>query len=207
MFSKKHASIGMRGRILLLFGLCTLILLAAAGYGFHQYAASVEVFDTDVRSSQANAVEVLTIETNFKKQVQEWKDVLLRGKKPEAFDKYWAAFQQRESDVRGAADRMKNVTDTEAARLIGAFFSAHKEMGEAYRRGLEAFKNHGFDSATGDAAVAGIDRAPIEFLVKAKERFLAIAEHDAKRASEGARQAGWVVTVLLTVGAIVGAGL
>jgi hypothetical protein len=62
-----HFSLGIRGRILLLFGLCTAVLLSAAAYGFWQYAASVDVFVRDVRTSQANAVDVLTVETNFKK--------------------------------------------------------------------------------------------------------------------------------------------
>ena len=146
-------SLGIRGRILLLFGLCTTVLLLAATYGFWQYSASVEVFVRDVKASQSNAVDVLVIETNFKKQVQEWKDTLLRGKKPEALDKHWGAFEKRESDVHSAAERMKaGVADTEAAQLIGQFAAAHKEMGEAYRRGLQAFKDQ--NSIGGPGAVA-----------------------------------------------------
>jgi methyl-accepting chemotaxis protein len=199
-------SLGIRGRILLLFGLCSAVLLAAAAYGFQQYGASVDVFVRDVRASQANAVDVMTVETNFKKQVQEWKDVLLRGKKPEALDKHWNAFQQRENDVRSAADRMKtSVADPEAAQLIGQFHAAHKEMGEAYRRGLQTFKDRGFDSAAGDAAVAGIDRPPTELLGKAKERFIAVADRDAKQASEGAQRTARIVALILALSAIAGA--
>jgi methyl-accepting chemotaxis protein len=201
-------SLGIRGRILLLFGLCTAVLLLAAAYGFWQYSDSVGVFVRDVKASQANAVDVLVIETNFKKQVQEWKDTLLRGKKPEALDKHWTAFQQREGDVRSAAERMKaSVTDAQAAQLIGQFFAAHKEMGEAYRRGLQAFKDHGFDSAAGDAAVAGIDRAPTELLGKAKERFIMVADQEAKQAAERARQTGWTVGLLLALSVVTGAVL
>ncbi len=206
MLSTRRFSLGIRGRILLLFGLCIAVLLSASAYGFWQYAASVDVFVTNVKTSQANAVDVLVIETNFKKQVQEWKDTLLRGKKVEALDKHWAAFQQRESDVRSAAERMKaGVADKEAAQLIGQFAAAHKEMGEAYRRGLATFKDRGFDSAAGDAAVAGIDRAPTELLGKAKERFIAVADQEAKQASEGARQTGWTVTLLLALATVAGA--
>ena len=203
-----HFSLGIRGRILLLFGLCTAVLLSAAAYGFWQYAASVDVFVRDVRTSQANAVDVLTVETNFKKQVQEWKDTLLRGKKPEALDKHWTAFQQREKDVRSAADRMRtSVSDPEAAQLIGQFHAAHEKMGEAYRRGLQTLKDSGFDSAAGDAAVAGIDRAPTELLGKAKERFIAIAEREAKQAAEGAQRTAWIVSLVLVFSAIAGAAI
>jgi methyl-accepting chemotaxis protein len=78
-------------------------------------------------------------------------------------------------------------------------------MGEAYRRGLATFKDRGFDSAAGDAAVAGIDRAPTELLGKAKERFIAVADQEAKQASEGARQTGWTVTLLLALATVAGA--
>jgi methyl-accepting chemotaxis protein len=201
-------SLGIRGRILVLFGLCIAVLLAAAAYGFWQYSASVQLFERDVKASHANAVDVLTIETSFKKQVQEWKDVLLRGKKPEALDKHWNAFQQREGDVRRLAERMQtSVSDTEASQLIGQFVAAHKQMGEAYRRGLETFKERGFDSAAGDAAVAGIDRAPTELLGKAKERFMAVADQDARLASDGARRTAWMVALLLALSAIAGAAI
>src|SRR6201996_955160 len=192
-----HFSLGIRGRILFLFGICTAVLLAAAAYGFWQYSASVDMFVHDVKASQANAIDVLVIETSFKKQVQEWKDTLLRGKKPEALDKHWNAFQQREGDVRSAGERMKaGVTDPEAAQLIGQFVAAHRTMGEAYRRGLQAFREQGFESAAGDAAVAGIDRAPTELLGKAKERFIAVADQDAKRAADGAQRTAWIVGIV-----------
>jgi methyl-accepting chemotaxis protein len=206
MLSTEGFSLGIRGRILSLFGFCIAVLLSAAAYGFWQYAASVEVFERDVKASQANALDVLTVETNFKKQVQEWKDALLRGRKPESLDKHWTAFQQREGDVRTATERMRaSVADAEAAQLIGQFVAAHQQMGEAYRRGLQTFKDRGFDSAAGDAAVAGIDRAPTELLGKAKARFIAIADQDARQASEGARRTAWTVSLLLALSAVAGA--
>ena len=206
MPSSSNFSLGIRGRIVLLFGLCTALLLSASAYGFWQYAASVQLFVTDVKASQADAVSVLTVETGFKEQVQEWKNTLLRGKKPEALEKHWAAFQKRESDVRQTMERMKGVvTDHDAAQLISQFGEAHKSMGEADRRGFAAFKDKGFDSAVGDAAVAGIDRAPTELLNKAKERFVALADQEARRAADGARQAGWIAAALLAISVIAGA--
>lgn len=75
---KSAISLKLRGRILLLFGACTLAILAAAAFGFLRFAASICAFEQDVVSSQTHAVAVESIEINFKKQVQEWKDTLLR---------------------------------------------------------------------------------------------------------------------------------
>ena len=176
------------------------LMLAAAFFGFWQFTSSIRVFDQDVGASQTSAVQVEAIEIAFKKQVQEWKDILLRGKKPEALDKYWSAFQQRENDVQNLTDRMvHSVGDTEAGQLLSQFLSAHKSMGEAYRRGLEQFKSHGFDSAVGDGAVAGMDRGPTELLNKAKERLLSLADTRAREAREQVRQTTWMVELLLAV--------
>ncbi|HWL21990.1 MAG TPA: hypothetical protein VNS33_20125, partial [Bradyrhizobium sp.] len=158
-------------------------MIATAAFGFWRFSASLQAFDNDVMSRQTNAIDVEAIEISFKKQVQEWKDTLLRGKKPEALEKHWTAFQQREGDARTTADRLsRSIADAEAAQLVAQFLTAHKSMGEAYRRGLQEFKDHDFDSAAGDKAVAGIDRAPTELLGKAKERLLALAQAAASEA-------------------------
>jgi methyl-accepting chemotaxis protein len=200
-------SLGVRGKILSLFGLCTLFMLAAAAVGFWQLSACLQAFDRDVMTAQNNAVDVVAMESDFKKQVQEWKDVLLRGKNPEAFNKYWTNFQARENDVRREADELsRSIPDAEAAQLVVQFLSAHKSMGEAYRRGLQQFKEHDFDSTTGDKAVAGIDRAPTELLTKAKTRLVALAAARAKDARENAAASVWTTGLLLagmTAGAIV----
>jgi methyl-accepting chemotaxis protein len=196
--SKGRSLLMVRGRILVLFAICTFLIIAAAAFGFWRYAASLQVFEDDVMSRQSNAIEVEAAEINFKKQVQEWKDTLLRGKKPEALDKHWTAFQQREGDVHNIADQLSRaIADQEAAQLVTQFLSAHTAMGAAYRRGLQEFKDHDFDSTAGDKAVAGIDRAPTELLGKAKERLLTLARASAREAREDAHRTAWITVLLL----------
>jgi methyl-accepting chemotaxis protein len=203
--SEMAFSLGVRAKVLLLFAASTLLLLCAAAAGFWQFRISLQAFTGDVLPSQQNAVSVVAMEADFKKQVQEWKDTLLRGKQPEALTKHWANFQQRESDVRNAAESLsKRIPDSEIAQLVAQFLSTHKSMGDAYRRGLQDFQDHGFDSAVGDKAVAGIDRAPTEFLTKAKERLLSQASSRAAEVTEAANQAMWR-SVTLFVALVFGA--
>jgi methyl-accepting chemotaxis protein len=198
----------VRGRILLLFAICTLFVIAAAAFGFWRFSTSLQTFETDVMSRQTDAIDVEAIEINFKKQVQEWKDTLLRGKKPEALDKHWTAFQQREAEVGTIADRLsRSIADTEAAQLVAQFLTAHKTMGGAYRKGLQEFKDHDFDSTAGDKAVAGIDRAPTELLGKSKERLLALAQAAASQAREEAHRTTWITIILLGLATAAGAAV
>src|SRR5271165_2428803 len=132
-------SLKLRGKILLLVGISAFFLLAAAGWGFWQFKQSIKTFE-EASLSQNNAVNVVATESEFKKQVQEWKDTLLRGKKPEALDKHWTSFQQRESGVRNRAEQLKsNLSEPESVKLMEDFLFAHKNMGEAYRRGFKEF--------------------------------------------------------------------
>jgi methyl-accepting chemotaxis protein len=196
----------VRGRILLLFAICTFFVIAAAAFGFWRFSASLQAFDEDVMSRQTNAIDVEAVEINFKKQVQEWKDTLLRGKKPEALEKHWTAFQQREAEVRGVAETLsRSIADAEAAQLVAQFLAAHKSMGDAYRRGLQEFKDHDFDSTAGDKAVAGIDRAPTELLGKAKQRLLALAQSAAIDAKAEAHRTTWMTILLLSLATAAGA--
>jgi methyl-accepting chemotaxis protein len=191
-------SLGLRTKILGFFAISIACVLAAAGAGFWQFSASLDAFNRDVMTSQNNAIGVVTMEADFKKQVQEWKDTLLRGKKSDLFDKHWGNFQAREADVRREAEQLsRSIPDTDAAQLVGQFLAAHKSMGEAYRRGLEQFKEHDFDSAVGDKAVAGIDRPPTELLGKAKERLMAMAAARAREATARAAHTTWVTIIIL----------
>ena len=199
------ATLRLRGKIVLLFAVSTLALFAAAAVGFYKFDASVLAF-AKASVAQDNAISVEATESDFKKQVQEWKDTLLRGKQPDNLNKYWGNFQNRENDVRSEAEKLsQNIPDPEAAQLVRQFIAAHKSMGEAYRRGFEAFKSHGFDSAAGDAAVAGIDRPPTELLTKAKDKLVAEAAVQAREAKEIASRA--ISTSVMLFVAVTAAGV
>ncbi len=183
-------SLGIRGKILTLFATIVLLLAAAVAFGFWQFQVTLSAFTQDVRASQDAAVGIAVVESSFKKQVQEWKDTLLRGKQPEALNKHWSGFQAQERNVHAAAERLlPMIADPESAKLVKQFIDAHVTMGEAYRRAFEKFKEHNFDSSVGDAAVAGMDRPPTELLTQAKDRLLAHASALATEAAGSGHRA------------------
>ncbi len=151
----------LRAQILALIGGSLLLLLVIALLCIQQLSHHVEHFGDllDGPLSESQLVDEANLE--FKIQVQEWKNVLLRGKNPEQRDKYWAQFQAQERKVQELLAQLQRASaqSSSLSGQIARLQNEHRLLGEAYRKGFDAFIAAGADPAAGDAAVAGIDRA------------------------------------------------
>ena len=74
----------VRNKLLSIAGIGTFLVILATLLGFWQSWRGIDIFRDDVGRDYGNAVLVLTMQSDFKKQVQEWKDTLLRGSDPAA---------------------------------------------------------------------------------------------------------------------------
>lgn len=184
----KDTDLSIRHELLIIASAAMALILISTMIGFWILWNSVQQFSTQVQPDIAKEREVRTIQLDFKKQVQEWKDVLLRGTDPAALDKHWNNFQAQERKVQESARTLETelTPDGKAHALISQFIAAHIEMGNAYRKGLQAYKDANFDHRTGDKAVKGIDRAPTEFLTQAADEINATANQSAQVAQDNA---------------------
>jgi methyl-accepting chemotaxis protein-1 (serine sensor receptor) len=161
----------LKHKIPLVFLLITVLVAATGLLGIYRLSQSLTVYQTAVQVADSNERMVEDMLYQFKVQVQEWKDTLLRGKDPAKLQKYWGNFEQREHAVDDlAAKLLTTLSNGESRVLVENFISAHSKMGEGYRKGFEAFKAANFESSVGDAAVAGVDRAPSQLLVDAAKK-------------------------------------
>lgn len=112
--------------------------------------------------------EVAVVLSDFKTQVQEWKNVLLRGHEESDRTKYWQRFQSKESAIQSKLLELQQSerVNAEAKRIISEFLRAHKNMEVEYRKGYEQFVSNQFAHKVGDSAVRGIDREPAKLLVE-----------------------------------------
>jgi len=144
-----------------LVGLLVLLLgatgLFALSYTNTQSAAAL------ARLDQLHAAQLAAVATQvaFKTQVQEWKNLLLRGRDAADLTAYRARFEQRAAEVQAGLDGLKKQLavlglDAAAAAVLR---HEHAALGEAYRRALDNYRpaEAGASFAV-DAAVRGIDR-------------------------------------------------
>jgi hypothetical protein len=116
-----------------------------------------------------NAARV--VQVNFKKEVQEWKDTLLRGHNPEDLAKYSKQFHERETAVRaGAVVLAKTVQDEEAHVLLVRFIAADDMMSAKYQHAYEVFVASNADFKAADRLVRGQDRAPTDLFDNVVQR-------------------------------------
>ncbi|MGE5866342.1 MAG: methyl-accepting chemotaxis protein [Rhizobacter sp.] len=196
----------LKTKLPLMFAALLLLLVCAGLIGISQLRNALDVFDSDVQARVQEERDISQVERHFARQIQEWKNVLVRGGDPEALQKYWAAFQDSERDVREtAAGLVKRLASPEARSLVERFVAAHEAMGRGYRSGHAAFIAAGHQASAGDAAVKGMDREPSKLLVEARELIALDSAGMAEVAGRRADRATVLSLILMAVVAVIGA--
>jgi len=116
------------------------------------------LFDRDVSA----ALLTRRAQVTFKTQVQEWKNVLLRGSSDENLKKYRSQFLEESAKVRQLADSLAPILQNDAERdMLQRFLAAHATLEQRYTVAMAAFEADSQRvAAKADAAVKGLDRAP-----------------------------------------------
>jgi methyl-accepting chemotaxis protein len=100
------------------------------------------------------------MQLTFKKQVQAWKDTLLRGSDPESLKKYEGEFFKLDAEVQQEGQEVKDHSADPAIKAqVDAFLAAQVELGKQYKAALAKFeKSRGRDFHAADSALKGKDR-------------------------------------------------
>jgi methyl-accepting chemotaxis protein len=190
----------VRARLILLLVFVNALLLAAAGYAWYAIARLNNQLEATIQlQNQVEGAADLSrrAQLDFKIQVQEWKNILIRGHDPELFEHHMKAFAERSGKVReylvalGAQAKTIGLPASFADKAL----AEHDELDRKYQEGLKAFvPNDPASTLKVDKLVRGIDRAAtdhIDDLVKV------VREHGDQMADGTAKAAAAEKTVLV----------
>ncbi len=161
-------NISIRVRLLMMVGFMTILLLAIGGLGLQALNDFQERLSTDLSSAKLliqSVDDARNSQVHFKRQVQEWKDILLRGHDKENFDKYLTNFTKEEAFVQSELNSLRGLMLKQGLNTaeVDRLLKSHAELGVKYREGLKSFDSGKHDSyRVVDKIVKGIDRPPTE---------------------------------------------
>ncbi len=166
-------NITIRAKLHSLFIAMALLILVLGYYSLNrmnQFALMQmqKIDHVDTISSDALQATIL-----FKKQVQEWKNMLIRGHKPKDYDKYSTQFEQTRLAV---VDKVNKVIEESAdhpqlQEVAKEFLAEHEKLTKQYYGAIPLL----FEKASGlgyrdvDVKVRGIDRPPTTLLESVKD--------------------------------------
>ena len=197
-------------RLLLLTGTALLVLAGSGVFGFAVMTRINAVSMENIAVSAlvtASVDEARSAQVAFKKQVQEWKNLLLRGHDPEKYQSYVKLFQQEHAEVVRLLTQLK-ATMTKLrfpTQTIDSAIAAHVALTRQYEDALKAIPpSDPRFSALVDQKVQGIDREPTKVIDDIVEDITASAAKVSQTAEASAREL-YDRTLLLAILGMVGA--
>ena len=129
-------------------------------------------FDDVIKNELQARQDVNFALNQFKTQVQEWKNILIRGNDQKQFDKYVDKFNNQEVIVQQKISELATRTylSPDVRNNLLQFKKTHQELGKQYRDSLQTFKASNFNTQIGDDAVRGIDRPAAKLLNQITEQ-------------------------------------
>lgn len=131
------------------------------------WSSSAEL-ETQLKSSAEQFAVVHDLQIEYKSEVQDWKNVLLRSDSRESFDKNWHDFESQFQKVANAAKQGILQNDVRAINVkLQAFVEAHDANLIQYKKSGELLVQQNFNPHQADASVKGIDQPLLKILEEA----------------------------------------
>ena len=192
-------------RVLSVVIAANLVVILVAGYYFNYSLQAKNDYHRLASQQMVRALEAQDILSDFKTQVQEWKNVLIRGSDAGQRKKYWTQFQEQEALIQQKLDSLiPRLEDDQARALMSQFQRSHQKMGEAYRTGFADFVASGYQHGEGDRAVSGIDREPSRLIEEASALIRKQGVAEAAALNDSVTTSTWRVGGLMLLAVFLG---
>ncbi len=165
-----------------LVGLLIVGVLFLAAIGLFGVEFTHDEGHAALQQSVASSVlldEARSAQVSFKIQVQDWKNLLLRGQNPADYDRYVAQFTETATSVDGALATLaaSPLLPDSLRGEVAAIRTEHTRLGAVYREAMQKYDRTRAASAFAvDASVRGIDQKLTQRIDAVAQQILA-GEH------------------------------
>lgn len=157
----------VRNKLLFTLGAGITLGMAAVLFGFFNTWSIGQEVVLMTKASVGQNLKFVHLNSDFKTQVQEWKNVLIRGHDEKSRNKYWSRFNNRHETIQKNTVHLAQVVDDAGiSEKILEFKKTHSRLLPLYKKGYEAFLSSGYNHKVADKTVKGIDREPGKMLLE-----------------------------------------
>ncbi len=150
---RKFRDLNVSSKLVILATASFLSIVVISGYSFYglgsiRTAADDNMFRIEQHTDGINLSR--KIQHDFKTQVQEWKNILLRGQDPTDYEKHVKLFEEQGAivikDLRELTASMTAISATEMATLGNSAIKDHEAMMNKYRSALKSYQKNNVES-------------------------------------------------------------
>ena len=195
----------MQTRLMAVVGLGLGGLLVTAVIAISQLNQRLDRYNELITVNIAQERAINQMNFDFKVQVQEWKNVLLRGYDDSRRARYWNQFEEQHNIIQDEGQALLSQMEPSSVRQeVADFLDAHQTLFREYRAGFEAFSANNYDPTVGDNAVSGIDREPSRLLNDAAEHISTTVSTLTREVEQGSAQVSfWSQVAIASVALLV----
>jgi len=199
----------LQGKLVLTVSGGLVILMFVAALAVMKLGAVVDGYRNLLQEDLHARSKIDAMNVDYQHQVQQWKNVLLRGHNENDMAKYWGRFEDTHNKIQKDAQMLVSaLTSGEIKSRVSKFKSDHSGLLEVYRQGKDAFISSGFNPHAGDKAVKEIGRASSQSMTELSDY---IERHSAEQATklgaDDAGNTGWALVEFLAVSLVMCGGL
>jgi len=177
----------IKTRLFVLFTCSLLLTILTSVFIAYHYEKYINYYKISSEHAYAMSHHALKAQIAFKTQIQEWKNILLRGYDDTLYTTHFNAFKINELEVKKEIDQLTPLTLAypELKQLTEDFQKNHNILAKRYREALPVFKLAEYNPhITTDKYVRGIDKKPTQLLSSIVEKSDAIFKQAELKAME-----------------------
>jgi methyl-accepting chemotaxis protein len=180
------------------FGVALGLLFICSIFAITRLNSAIATYENDVLHAVNSYKVVAKTATDFGSAVQEWKNVLLRGKDDKKREDYWRAHLSNMNEVQSDLHQLQGlVTEGPGKAMLTALSMEVSTAEGRYLTAFEAYNAANHDFATGDKSASGADRATGKLLNALGEQLSQAEKAVSTSASAGARDASHIAYWLM----------
>jgi len=193
----------IRNRLLAITALGYVLVIGASLFGFWQGWRGLVAYEQLISREAASQIALLQLQSDFRQQVLQWKNLLLRSDNVVARDQYLSSFRLMHETIQADAERIHALLPHESTRaLLARFTESSKWMTSAYQGALDTLNASEFGAGFVDDQVASLADEAATLLDMAVHDLNKVAQVQAEQTHRTTRDSLLASLVVLAVAVV-----